>query len=104
MPEPITAQQSAYDFILESFIIRSHRHDKPIDVTTSISIFEIFENIDRPYLTGNVIMRDDMRFYDGVKINGTELCEITLSQPALDAVPVTLQICYTICKGYAKSW
>ena len=102
MPEPITAQQSPYDFILESFIITSHRHDKPIDVTTSISIFEIFENIDRPYLTGNVIMRDDMRFYDGVKINGTELCEITLSQPALDAVPVTLQFVIQYVKGTQK--
>ena len=102
MPEPITAQQSPYDFILESFIITSHRHDKPIDVTTSISIFEIFENIDRPYLTGNVIMRDDMKFYDGVKINGTELCEITLSQPALDAVPVTLQFVIQYVKGTQK--
>ena len=102
MSEPITTQQSAYDFILESFIIRSHRHNKPIDVTTSISIFEIFENIEKPYLTGNVIMRDDMRFYDGVKINGTELCEITLSQPALDAVPVTLRFVIQYVKGTQK--
>ena len=102
MPEPITIQQSPYDFILESFIITSHRHDKPIDVTTSISIFEIFENIEKPYLTGNVIMRDDMRFYDGVKINGTELCEITLSQPALDAVPVTLRFVIQYVKGTQK--
>ena len=102
MPEPITIQQSPYDFILESFIITSHRHDKPIDVTTSISIFEIFENIERPYLTGNVIMRDDMRLYDGVKINGTELCEITLSQPALDAVPVTLRFVIQYVKGTQK--
>lgn len=102
MSESITTQQSAYDFVLHEFLIFSHRHNKPIDITTSISIFEIFENIERPYLTGNVIMRDDMRFYDGVKINGTELCEITLSQPSLDAVPVTLKFVIQYVKGTQK--
>ena len=102
MSEAITKQQSPYDFVLESFIISSPRHNKPIDVTTSISIFEIFENLDKPYLTGNVIMRDDMRFYDGVKINGTELCLITLTQPSLDAVPVTLKFVIQYVKGTQK--
>lgn len=102
MSEPITFQQSPYDFVLQEFLVHSHRHDKPIDITTSISLFEIFENIERPYLTGNVIMRDDMRFYDGVKINGTELCEITLSQPSLDTVPVTLKFIIQYVKGTQK--
>ena len=102
MSEAITKQQSPYDFVLESFIISSPRHNKPIDVTTSISIFEIFENLDKPYLTGNVIMRDDMRFYGGVKINGTELCLITLTQPSLDAVPVTLKFVIQYVKGTQK--
>lgn len=102
MSESVTQQQAPTDFVLNEFLVYSHRHTKPIDITTSIATFEIYENIEKPYLTGNVIMRDDMRFYDGVKINGTEKCEITLSQPSLDAVPTTLEFTISYVKGTIK--
>lgn len=102
MPEPVTRQQSPFDFVLEEFLIHSNRHDKPIDVTNSISVFQIFENIQKPYLEGSFILRDDMRFYDGVKPNGTELCEVTLSQPSMDAVPVKLSFVLQIVTGSQK--
>ncbi len=102
MPEPVTKQQSPFDFVLEEFLIHSNRHEKPIDVTNSISIFQIFENINKPYLEGSFILRDDMRFYDGVKPNGTELCEVTITQPSMDAVPVKLFFVLQIVKGTKK--
>lgn len=102
MPEPISYQSSVYDYTLDSFIIHSHRHADPIDITENVSVFDIFESLERPYLTGSVIIRDDVEMYDGLKINGTELCEVVLSQPSVDSVPVFLNFIIQYVKGTKK--
>ena len=102
MTEAVSHQQSVFDFVLDSFIIHSHRHQDPIDVTQNVSVFDIFESIEKPFLTGSVIIRDDMRLYDGTKINGTEVCEVVLSQPSTDAVPVFLTFVIQYVKGTQK--
>lgn len=94
--------QSPYDYKLLSFIITSHHHLKPIDVTQNISMFEIVEELHSPTLSGSFIMVDDMRFFDGVRFNGTEKCEITLSSPAPDGVPITLNFIIRHLKGSQK--
>ena len=53
----------------------------PIDIVSHVDEIEIYENIGLPYLTGSFSMKDDMRFYDGVGINGTEMIDITLESP-----------------------
>jgi len=73
--------QHAGDYRILSFLFGSHRHDVPIELKGSIDEIEIFEAIGVPYLTGNFTMKDDMRFYDGVDINGTEMINITLISP-----------------------
>jgi len=70
--------QHAGDYRLISFVVYSHKHLEPIDIVSHVDELEIFENIELPYLTGTFTMKDDMRFYDGVGINGTEMIEITL--------------------------
>ena len=74
--------QHAGDYTVVSFLIFSHRHeDQPIELKANVDEIEIFETIGQPYLTGNFTMKDDMRFYDGVGINGTEIIELTLESP-----------------------
>ena len=68
----MSTRQHAGDYKLESIIVTSHSHDVPIDITAHVDEFEIFENINSQHLTGSFMMKDDMRFYDGVGINGTE--------------------------------
>ena len=53
-------------------MVSSHKHDLPIELAASVDEIELFENMDLPYLTGSFTMKDDMRFYDGVNVNGTE--------------------------------
>jgi len=77
MAEP----QHAGDYIIRSFLIYSYRHNKPIELKSHVDEIEIFESIGSPYLTGNFTMKDDMRFYDGVGINGSEMIVITLESP-----------------------
>ena len=73
--------QHAGDYNIKSFLIYSYRHSKPIELKSHIDEIEIFESIGLPYLTGNFTMKDDMRFYDGVSINGSEMIVITLESP-----------------------
>ena len=77
----MAGMQHAGDYNLKSFLLSSHNHKVPIDLTAHVDEIEIFENIANPYLSGSFIMKDDMRFYDGVDINGTEKIEITLESP-----------------------
>ena len=73
--------QHAGDYTIVSFLVYSHKHEKPINIVSHVDEIEIYENIGMPYLTGTFSMKDDMRFYDGVGINGTEMIEITLESP-----------------------
>ena len=73
--------QHAGDYAILSFVVYSHKHKEPIDILSHVDEIEIYENIEMPYLTGTFSMKDDMRFYDGVGINGTEMIEITLESP-----------------------
>ena len=77
----MAGMQHAGDYNLKSFLLSSHNHNVTIDLTTHVDEIEIFENIGNPYLSGSFVMKDDMRFYDGVDINGTEKIEIVLESP-----------------------
>jgi len=76
--------QHAGDYKIISFVVYSHKHEESIDIVAHVDQLEIYENINLQYLTGTFIMKDDMRFYDGVAINGTEMIEITLESPEND--------------------
>ena len=76
--------QSAVDYTLISFMVSSHKHDLPIELAASVDEIELFENMDLPYLTGSFTMKDDMRFYDGVNVNGTEKITIIIKSPQDD--------------------
>ena len=56
MVETQLTQQTPHDYVLQSFVIHSHRHFKPVDVASNVVMFQIYEDINRPYLTGNFIM------------------------------------------------
>ena len=74
-------RQHAGDYRILNFDVYSHRHQEKINIAQHVDELEIYENINLPYLTGTFSMKDDMRFYDGVGINGTEVIEITLESP-----------------------
>lgn len=70
--------QSPSDYILEDFSIISAKLNSPLSITGLIGELAIFESLALPYLTGKVLIRDDARLYDGIEINGTETCRISL--------------------------
>ena len=73
--------QSAADYNIISFMVHSHRHEKPINIAAHVSEIEIYENIELPYLTGTFNMKDDLSIYDGISWNGTEMIDIGFESP-----------------------
>ena len=72
---------SAYSFVLELAEIASPNLQIPIDVKNLIIDIDIFESIDKPYLTGSVIMLDDNNLYSQIKFNGIQTIKLGFRLP-----------------------
>lgn len=91
MPEPRDPQhQSPVDYRLNSLIYMPNGQEEAEEnVTLALSVFsvEIYENLERPFLSGAVIIRDDAGVYDRlINFNGTERFLLTFSTPTGDNV------------------
>ena len=89
MPEPVDppisspAQQSPSDYGLDELVYMPNGEEEDeSNVALGKSVFQvdIFENIERPFLSGTVTLRDDSRLYDEYfDIKGTERLKIIFS-------------------------
>lgn len=67
--------------IIERATITAADRVQKYDIAQSITDIEIFEHIDKPYLTGTVIFLDPIGVLDKVKFQGVEEFYLTLSFP-----------------------
>jgi hypothetical protein len=73
--------QSTKDYIIEEAFISRGKAAQLIDIKNSIDNVEIYESLDKPYLTGRLFFRDDFGFFDNIRFSGTERLELTLRHP-----------------------
>ena len=86
MPEPAT-YESASDFAIKS--VKLIKNGGEVNIAPLVGQLEIFENLQYPYLTGKLFFKDDANIYETFSFNGTEICEITLSQPSTSPIDIT---------------
>ncbi len=89
MPEPrdppisSPAQQSPSDYGLDELVYMPNgeeEDERNVSLGKSVFQVDIFENIERPFLSGTVTFRDDTRIYDQYfDIKGTERLKIVFS-------------------------
>lgn len=79
MAEQNTTIQSPEEFRLIAVTLSSDRFPATIDLKNLTVEFNIFENINIPYLTGSLIILDDNKLYDTLQIQGTERVQIIIS-------------------------
>lgn len=97
---PASNIYSAEQFKLFSITINAERYTRPVVLFSSSEAapggaaieFNIFEHINQPFLTGNLIMMDDADFYTAGDIQGTERVTIEYGLPTDEAAPVTLNM------------
>lgn len=83
--------KTASDWVLEQATITSTAFidGDQIDIKNIITDIEIYENLDIPYLTGNVILFDDSDLYNRIDFSGAEEITFTFVIPDPDFKPVT---------------
>ena len=58
------------------------------DVRTQIAELNIFETLDKPYLTGQIVINDDKGIFDKINFQGTERIKITCATVDKSLTPV----------------
>lgn len=81
--------QSSADYTMTSLKL-SKSDGEDYQIRNIQAQLTIYENIERPYLTGELLIVDSSRIYDKFDINGVEECEIQLQQPIPGAQTITL--------------
>lgn len=70
--------QSTTAFEFESIELNSSRLKKPVEMNRIVSDMEIFEHVQKPYLTARLFLVDDTDFYQDTDILGSEKITIKL--------------------------
>lgn len=81
--------QSSNDYTIKNVRVTSD-NGAIIDIANIVVQLEIFENLEKPYLTGRMMVRDDTDFIDGINFNGTERCTIVIEQPLTDGLSIEM--------------
>jgi hypothetical protein len=81
---------SAFDYVLIKANITSATFSNGsfIDIKNVITDIEIYEHLDKPYLTGTIVFVDDANIYNSVDFTGSEKITLAFSLPDADAVPI----------------
>lgn len=79
----VTDHQSDFEF--EEVLFISPRLDGPVDISNSTTDIEIFEDINFPYLTGNITFVDDAGFLTDADVIGAETIYIKIKSTRKDA-------------------
>lgn len=89
--------RTSYEF--EQVLLESERLPTPIELKRVITDLDIFEHLDKPYLTAEMAVADQTNLYETAGIIGGERITITLSSLKEDvAVPITKNFYVTKAK------
>jgi hypothetical protein len=82
--------ESPFDYVLEKAVITSQKFidGASVDIKNVITDIEIFEHLDKPYLTGNVIFVDDNNVYNSIDFSGFEKLSLEFVLPDAGATPI----------------
>ena len=72
---------SAYSFVLETAEISTPTKSNTYDIKNVVIDIDIFESIDKPYLTGTVVILDDNNLYSDINFNGIQTLKLGFRLP-----------------------
>jgi len=70
--------ESALDFIIDSVLITSERNGREYNLGAVISEIDLYEHIDKPYITGKILFVDNSRVIENLNLSGTEKVKISI--------------------------
>tara|TARA_R110000868_G_scaffold382366_1_gene648944 strand:- start:25055 stop:26380 length:1326 start_codon:yes stop_codon:yes gene_type:complete len=84
-------QQTPFDFFIEKAQIFSEKfiNEPRLDIKNLITDIEIFEHLDKPYLTGSVAFLDQSDIYNIIDFSGGEKFALEIRLPGTDSKSVS---------------
>lgn len=76
-------------YILVSVLLQSERISEDIELRENVTDVDIFEHMDKPYLTGQILFLDNEYVLEQIDILGAERISITVHSVRDDTVPIT---------------
>ena len=88
----MTIEKTSFEF--ETILLQSDRLDKPVELNRIVSDLEIFEHLEKPYLTARMLLVDDSNLYQNVDFVGSEkvFIQIRTSEDGAKAISKTFII------------
>ena len=81
-------QENTAGYEFETVLLQSERTSQDIEMKSSVTDFEVFEHLERPYLTAQLMVVDSVDLYSNVDILGGEKITVRIKRTGnLDAVP-----------------
>lgn len=85
---PIDRTKSSYE--LDQVLLESERLPKPVELKNVVTDIDIYEHLDKPYLSAEMVVVDQTNLYETANIIGGEKITITITSSKLDvSVPIT---------------
>ena len=78
--------QHSSDWTLKVAELNSTRALYPLDIINVISDFEVYEHIDKPYLTGKLVVLDTQRIYERFDFQGGETFTVQIQRGQNEAI------------------
>jgi len=84
--------RSSYKY--ESILLNSERIELPIEIMANVSDLDIFENLNKPYLTAEMVFLDNSAVLEGVDILGGETVTIRIKSLKNDDTNIISKVFY----------
>lgn len=86
MASSSSKQETPFDFRLERVRITSDKFEVGVyaDIEKGVTDIEIFEHLDKPYLTGTLAFYDDQDLYNAIDFSGAEKITIHIRLPGAE--------------------
>lgn len=72
----------------QAYITSEQIGEQTIDVRQTIVEISLFEDLEKPYITGQIVLSDDAGIYDNINFNGTERLFIEMASEDETLIPV----------------
>ncbi len=99
----LLGDQHSDDYTITKAEITSSRGYYPLDIINVISEFEVYESIEKSYLTGRIVISDQMGIYDRFDFDGTEILDIEITRNISGSTPINKKFILSNVENTKKS-
>ena len=77
------------EYTLQSVVLSSERLNNPVELARVTTDIDIYEHLDKPYLTGTIAFVDNARIFENADLLGGEKISITVKSSRKESKPIT---------------